>query len=56
VPPSSTTPAVGPCGLIPNVEILDRITGKTEVILGAAHPLPASGATPRGELSSLLVW
>jgi hypothetical protein len=35
-PPSSavTTPA---CKLIPNVEVLDRMTGRTQVVLGAGH-------------------
>jgi hypothetical protein len=49
-PPSTavTTPVTTPgCKLIPNVEVLDRITGRTQVVLGAGHivpgVMPASG-------------
>ncbi len=40
---STPTPA---CRLIGTLEIFDALTGKTEVVLGATHPVPVIGATP----------
>lgn len=37
VPPPSTAVTTPACKLIPNVEVLDRITGRTQVVLGAGH-------------------
>jgi hypothetical protein len=44
-PPSTavTTPVTtAACKLIPNVEVLDRITGRTQVVLGAGHLVPSA--------------
>jgi hypothetical protein len=40
-PVAVTTPA---CKLIPSLEILDRITGRTQVVMGVGHGVP--GVTP----------
>jgi hypothetical protein len=37
VPPPATAVTTPACKLIPNVEVLDRITGRTQVVLGAGH-------------------
>jgi hypothetical protein len=41
VPPASTAVTTPACTLIPNVEVLDRITGRTQVVLGAGHVVPS---------------
>jgi hypothetical protein len=40
-PPPSTAVTTAGCKLIPNVEVLDRITGRTQVVLGAGHIVPS---------------
>ncbi len=44
VPPPSTAATTPGCKLIPNVEVLDRITGRTQVVVGAGHVVP--GVSP----------
>ncbi len=45
---TTTTPVAPACNLIGNVEIVDEITGRTEVVIGAMHevaaPLPTTAA------------
>lgn len=48
-PPTSTGAASAPvpvCRLIGTLEIFDTLSGKTEVVLGATHLIPAIAATP----------
>lgn len=47
-PTASGTAATPPpaCKLIGTLEIFDALTGKTEVVLGATHPIPVIVATP----------
>jgi hypothetical protein len=48
-PPASSAADTKPttaCRLVGTLEIFDTLTGRTEVVLGATHPMPAAAATP----------
>jgi hypothetical protein len=46
-PASSTSDKPSPaCRLVGTLEIFDALSGKTEVVLGATHPVPAIAAAP----------
>ncbi len=48
-PPASAAAASKPspaCRLIGTLEIFDALSGKTDVVLGATHPVPVIAATP----------
>jgi len=42
VPPPSAAVTTPACKLIPSLEILDRITGRTQVVIGVGHVAPGS--------------
>jgi hypothetical protein len=44
--PSTTTKAVPVCRLIPTLEILDEVTGRTSVVLGGFHHIADETTTP----------
>jgi hypothetical protein len=42
VPTSSATATVGPCNLIGTLELIDELSGTTQVVLGGIHAVPGS--------------
>jgi len=42
IPVTSATATVGPCNLIGALELIDELSGKTQVVLGRIHAVPGS--------------
>ncbi len=42
IPVASATPTAAPCKLIATLEVIDRLSGKTEVVLGGIHAVPVA--------------
>jgi len=42
IPVAAATPATTPCELIPTLELVDELSGKTQVVLGGIHAVPGS--------------
>jgi hypothetical protein len=45
-PPGSTVPQPAPCKLIGDLEIVDTVTGRPQVVLGIVHLVPSPTVTP----------